>query len=67
MTPAFASPHEGSPSELAGQPALDPDELQAYVAPTARAILLHALLVGVAADLLLRDGFTGLGFPLWLA
>ncbi|NUP56170.1 MAG: DUF4173 domain-containing protein [Gemmatimonadaceae bacterium] len=67
MTPAFASPREGSPSELAGQPALDPDELQAYVAPTARAILLHALLVGVAADLLLRDGFTGLGFPLWLA
>lgn len=66
MTPAFASPREGSPSELAGQPALDPDELQAYVAPTARAILLHALLVGVAADLLLRDGFTGLGFPLWL-
>jgi hypothetical protein len=48
-------------------PALDPDELRAHVAPMARAILLHALLVGIAADLLLRDGFGGLGFPIWLA
>jgi hypothetical protein len=47
-------------------PALDPAELRAYVAPMARAILFHALLVGVAADLLLRDGFTGIGFPIWL-
>ena len=32
----------------------------------ARAILLQALLLGVAADLLLRDGITGIGLPLWL-
>jgi hypothetical protein len=48
------------------QPAVDPDELRAYVAPMARAILLHAALVGLAADLLLRNGFRGLGFPVWL-
>lgn len=67
MPPAFVPPREGSPIDLARQPAVDPDELQAYVAPVARAILVHALFVGVAADLLLRDGITGLGFPLWLA
>ena len=32
-----------------------------------REILLAALLVGVAADALLRDGFQGVGFPLWVA
>ena len=32
----------------------------------AREILLQALLLGVAADLLLRDGITGIGLPLWL-
>jgi hypothetical protein len=67
MTSAPASPRQGSPAGVADQPVLDPDELRAYVIPVARAILIHALLVGVAADLLLRDGFTGLGFPLWLA
>jgi hypothetical protein len=56
-----------APVRPAAEPVLEPDELRAYVAPMARAILLHALLVGIAADLLLRDGFTGLGFPLWLA
>lgn len=32
-----------------------------------RAILAHALAIGVAADVLLRGGFTGPGFALWLA
>jgi hypothetical protein len=32
-----------------------------------RAVLLHALALGVAGDLLLRFGFVGLGFPLWIA
>jgi hypothetical protein len=45
---------------------LDADELREVIAPFARAILLHAGLLGVAADLLLRDGFTGPGFPIWL-
>lgn len=67
MTPAFTTPQEGSPNAPAHRSALDADELHTYAAPVARAILLHALSVGVAADLLLRDGFTGLGFPLWLA
>ena len=35
-------------------------------ASLARTVLLHALALGVAADLLLRFGFTGLGFPLWV-
>jgi hypothetical protein len=66
MTSASAPLHPGPLSEGA-EPALDPDELRACVAPRARAILLHALLVGVAADLLLREGFAGVGFPIWLA
>jgi hypothetical protein len=49
-----------------GPPVLDADELREVIAPIARAILLHACLLGVAADLLLRDGFTGPGFPVWL-
>jgi hypothetical protein len=48
------------------EPSVDPDDLRAYVAPLARALLAHALGLGVAADLLLRDGITGLGLPLWL-
>jgi hypothetical protein len=67
MTSASASTRQGPPASSAEPHALEPDELRAYVAPMARAILLHALLVGVAADLLLREGFTGLGFPFWLA
>ncbi|MDB4879611.1 MAG: hypothetical protein JWL60_1057 [Gemmatimonadetes bacterium] len=35
--------------------------------PLARPILAHALLLGVAADALLRDGPTGLAFPVWIA
>lgn len=35
--------------------------------PLARAILLHALLLGVAADALLRDGPDGIGFTIWIA
>jgi hypothetical protein len=62
-----ASTSQGPAAAVAEPPASQPDPLRAYVAPMARAILLHALLVGVAADLLLRDGFEGLGFPLWLA
>ena len=46
--------------------AIDPAELRDHVAPLARAVLAHALILGVAADLLLRSGFTGLGYPLWL-
>jgi hypothetical protein len=33
----------------------------------ARFILAAALLVGIAADALLRAGFQGIGFPLWIA
>ena len=33
----------------------------------ARAILLHALLLGVAADALLRDGPAGIGFTIWIS
>ena len=36
----------------------------ASIAPRAVA---HALLLGIAADLLLRDGIDGAGFPLWIA
>ena len=33
----------------------------------ARSVLMHALALGVEADLLLRQGLVGLGFPLWVA
>lgn len=36
-------------------------------APLARAIATHALLLGVAADLLVRDASAGIGIPLWFA
>ncbi len=49
-----------------GETTIDPDELRAYVAPMARAIFAHAIALGVAADLLLREGLTGLGYPAWL-
>jgi hypothetical protein len=61
-TPAPPQAAALEPAELA----VDDDELRTAVARMARTILLHALLVGIAADLLLRDGFTGLGFPVWL-
>ena len=35
------------------------------IAPLPRAILAHALAVGLSADLLLRDG-SGAGFPVWI-
>lgn len=33
----------------------------------ARPALVHALVLGLAADLLLRDGPAGIGFPIWMA
>jgi len=35
--------------------------------PLPRLILCAALVVGIAADLLLRAGINGIGFPLWIA
>ncbi len=43
------------------------EDARADVASLARVILSHAIAVGVVADLLLRSGFTGPGFPVWLA
>ncbi len=34
---------------------------------TSRRILAAAVLLGILADVLLRDGFDGIGFPLWIA
>jgi hypothetical protein len=65
--PSSSAPLRDPPAAGGVEPVLEPDELRAYVAPMARAILFHALLVGLAADLLLREGFTGLGFPVWLS
>jgi hypothetical protein len=48
-------------------PAVHATARRLTAAPLARTILAHALLLGVAADLLIRDGFTGLGFPTWIA
>lgn len=45
----------------------EPPTSSSGVPELARAILVMALAMGVAADLLLRDGFTGRGYPLWLA
>ena len=42
------------------------EETRARVTPLARAILAQAVLLGVAADLLLRDGLMGIGLPVWL-
>jgi hypothetical protein len=42
------------------------DEPATPARPLARAILGHALLVGLAADLLLRRGPTGLGMVIWM-
>jgi hypothetical protein len=50
-----------------GESSLDPDDVRVYVAPLARAVLVHAVALGVAADLLLRDAGAGLGFTLWIA
>ena len=66
----MTNPHEDPSTPIVAPervPMLDPDEIRHYVAPLARAILAHALALGLAADLLLRNGFTGLGFPLWIA
>ena len=52
---------------LEDAPALHAGERRVAVTALARTILAYALLLGVAADLLIRDGFTGLGFPTWLA
>ena len=35
--------------------------------PVHRLILAGALIVGIAADLLLRTGINGIGFPIWIA
>ncbi|MCY7379632.1 MAG: hypothetical protein LH467_09880, partial [Gemmatimonadaceae bacterium] len=51
----------GAPSR-AEQAATSP----ADIAPFARAIIAHALVLGLGADLLLRDGPLGLGYPIWL-
>ena len=64
---SFTAPAPAPAPALDAAPALDPDELRDDAAPFARAVLAHALALGVAADLLLRDGFAGLGFPVWLA
>lgn len=42
------------------------DASRSRVTPLARAILTQAALLGVAADLLLRDGLMGIGLPMWL-
>jgi hypothetical protein len=60
--------HDSSPaSTQAAEDALEGTERRTHVAVMARAILPHALLLGVAADLLLRDGLAGLGLPVWIA
>ena len=63
-SPPSARAARGTP--LADDAALLSDELRAVRAPLARAILAHALALGIAADLLLRDGFTGVGYPIWV-
>lgn len=40
--------------------------MSAVTGPLARAILGHALLLGVAADVLMRDGVPGVAIPLWI-
>lgn len=43
------------------------DAPRSDIAPLARAILAHALAIGISADLLIRDGPIGVGYPVWLA
>ena len=43
-----------------------PNAHVAVATPLARAILAHGLLLGIAADALLRDGLPGLAIPLWI-
>ena len=52
-------------ADLATRPALDAD-LPTIHPPLARAIAAHGLLVGVAADTLLRGGAPGIGVPVWI-
>ena len=52
-------------ADLATRPALDAD-LATIHPPLARAIAAHGLLVGVAADTLLRGGSPGIGVPVWI-
>ena len=63
-TPAFSDAPRGvleapSRAERAASPPAD-------IASFARAIIVHALVVGLGADLLMRDGPVGLGYPAWL-
>ncbi len=58
----FTAPDVLEPRSRAGRAAAPPSG----IAPFARAILAHALAVGIAADLLIRDG-PGAGYPMWLA
>ncbi|CAN5905734.1 DUF4173 domain-containing protein [soil metagenome] len=54
-----------SPSDvLLGHAADARIDAAAAIAPR---VVAHAVLLGIAADLLLRDGIEGLGFPLWIA
>jgi hypothetical protein len=66
MTIATAgAPGTAASPDTAG--GLDTKRTAEWSSAVARAILGTALLVGIAADALLRHGLTGLGFPLWIA
>ena len=54
-------------AHVAAAPSSSAVGVTAPSAALVRAILLHALLLGVAADALLRAGPAGIGFPLWIA
>ena len=66
MLPPAAGPALPHPPLELG-PAADASARRQGVVPLARVILAHALALGIAADLLLRHGIMGLGYPLWLA
>ena len=54
-----------SAAQPATRPATDADRATIHP-PLARAIAAHGLLVGVAADMLLRAGSPGIGVPVWI-
>ena len=62
-----AEPQAGDAAETVGQATARPVTADGRRARDARRVLANALILGIAADLLLRRGPGGAAFPVWIA